>query len=184
LILLAAEGAAGGGVFPRSPQDFAVMKEEARGRWFEAAAIIGKALDEVMEVLPEIRSWIDKNRGDRNYGEIAEDLEEELAWLFRGRFAWRAGFARLRDYPRRLKAIRARLGRVSALPIVKDLEKMDKIKRLWGQWYTAWMKEPDDPRLWEHGWMLEELRVSIFAPEVPVAMKVSEKRVEEAWAKL
>ncbi|RYD28413.1 MAG: DUF3418 domain-containing protein, partial [Verrucomicrobiaceae bacterium] len=183
LILLCAEGAAGG-VFPRSPQDFAAMKEKARGRWYDAAAAIGRALDETMELLPEIRTWIDRNRGDRNYGEIAEDLEEELSWLFRGKFAWRAGFAGLRDYPRRLRAIRARLGRVSSLPIVKDLEKMDKVGRLWTPWYQAWMKEPENARLWSHGWMLEELRVSIFAPEVPTVMKVSEKRVEDAWGKL
>ena len=183
LILLCAEGAAGG-VFPRSPQDFAAMKEKARGRWYDAAAAIGRALDETMELLPEIRTWIDRNRGDRNYGEIAEDLEEELSWLFRGKFAWRAGFAGLRDYPRRLRAIRARLGRVSSLPIVKDLEKMDKVGRLWTPWYQAWMKEPENARLWSHGWMLEELRVSVFAPEVPTVMKVSEKRVEEAWGKI
>jgi ATP-dependent helicase HrpA len=89
----------------------------------------------------------------------------------------------LRDYPRRLKAIRARLGRVASLPIVKDLEKMDKVRSLWSPWYEAWMKGPDEPHLWSHGWMLEELRVSIFAPEIPTVAKVSEKRVEEAWAK-
>lgn len=180
LILLAAEGAAGG-VFPRSPDDFRTMKEKARGNWFDAATKIGKALDETLDLLPEIRTWIANNKGDRNYGEIAEDLEEELLWMFRGRFAWRAGFAGLRDYPRRLKAIKARLGRVSSLPIVKDLEKLDRVKRLWSPWFGAWMKDPDDPRLWAHGWMLEELRISIFAPEIPTIVKVSEKRVEESW---
>ncbi len=183
LILVSAEGAAGG-AFPRSPEEFGELSGKARGRWYDAAAVIAKAMDESIGLLHEIQEWISKNRGDRNYGEIAEDLEEELAWLFRGRFAWRAGFSRLRDYPRRLRAMKARLGRVSSLPIVKDLEKMDKVRRHWGPWHQAWMNAPDDPRLWEHGWMLEELRVSIFAPEVPTVVKVSEKRIEEAWARL
>ena len=183
LILLCAEGAAGG-VFPRSPEQFSELKEKARGRWFDAAAVIGKALDEVLEMLPEITAWISKNKGDRNLGEIADDIEEELRWLFRGKFAWRAGFSGLRDYPRRLKAIRSRIGRISSLPIMKDLEKMERVRRLWEPWFQRWMGHPDDPSLWPHGWMLEELRTSIFAPDVPVVGKVSEKRVEDAWGRL
>jgi ATP-dependent helicase HrpA len=183
LILLATEGAAGG-VFPRSPEEFSVLTEKARGNWFVAAGVIGKALDETMELLPEIRGWIEKHRGDRNFGEIADDLEEELSWLFRGRFAWRAGFAKLRDYPRRLRAMKSRLGKIAALPVVKDLEKMDRVRRLWVPWFEAWNGAPDDPKLWEHGWALGELRISIFAPDVPVVGKVSEKRVEESWGKI
>jgi ATP-dependent helicase HrpA len=181
LILLAAEGAAGG-VFPRSPDEFHRLAEKARGRWFEAAAAIGASLDEVMEILPGIQDWISRHRGDRNLGGIAEDLEEQLAWLFRGRFAWHAGFSGLCDYPRRLKAIRSRLGRISSLPIVKDLEKMERLRRLWLPWFRKWTETPDDPVWWPLGWALEELRVSLFAPDVPCAAKVSEKRIAEMLA--
>lgn len=182
LILLAAEGAAGA-EFPNSPEAFRSMSERARGRWFEAAVAIGKSLDEILEILPEIRAWIAANRKDRNLGEIAEDLDEQLTWLFRHRFAWRAGFNGLRDYPRRLQAIRSRLGRVESLPLVKDLEKMDRLRRLWLPWFRCWTATPDVPVLWPHGWALEELRVSLFAPDVPCTSKVSEKRIEEMWSK-
>ncbi len=178
LILLAAEGAAGS-VFPRSPDDFRDLTEKARGRWYDAASVIGKAIDEIFEILPEIQRWITANLKDRNLGEIAEDLEEELAWLFRKDFAWRAGFTTLRDYPRRLKAIRSRLGRLSSLPIVKDLEKMDRFRRLWAPWFQRWTSHPDDPAHWPAGWALEEYRVSLFAPDIPVMGKVSEKKIEE-----
>jgi ATP-dependent helicase HrpA len=178
LILLAAEGAARK-VFPRSPDEFAALKEQARGNWYEAAAIIGKAMDEIFDLLPEIQQWIAANRADRNLGEIAEDLEEQLTWLFRKDFAWHAGFAGLRDYPRRLRAIRSRLGRVSSLPIVKDLEKMQRLRRLWQPWFQHWTAKPDSPRTWPHGWALEEYRVSLFAPDIPLLGKVSEKRIEE-----
>ena len=178
LILLAAEGAARG-VFPRSPDEFAALKEQARGNWYEAAAIIGKTMDEIFDLLPEIQRWITANRTDRNLGEIAEDLEEQLTWLFRKDFAWHAGFARLREYPRRLRAIRSRLGRVSSLPIVKDLEKMQRLRRLWQPWFERWTRKPEDPRFWPHGWALEEYRVSLFAPDIPLLGKVSEKRLEE-----
>jgi len=178
LFLLAAEGAAGQ-VFPRSPDDFRNLTEHARGRWYESAAVIGKSLDEMLEILPDIRNWITANRNDRNLGEVAEDLDEQLMWLFRERFAWRAGFHGLREYPRRLRAIRSRLGRLSSLPIVKDLEKMDRLRRLWVPWFQRWTAAPEDPRHWSHGWALEEYRISLLAPDIPLLGKVSEKRLEE-----
>ena len=182
LILLAAEGAAGG-VFPRSPDEFRAPQRAGAGTLVRSR---GGDRQEPRRsrwrMLPEIRAWIAANRNDRNLGEIAEDLEEQLAWLFRHRFAWRAGFAGLRDYPRRLRAIRSRLGRLGSLPIVKDLEKMERLRRLWLPWFQRWTANPDDPALWPHGWALEELRVSLFAPDVPCVGKVSEKRIEEMLA--
>ncbi len=183
LILLAAEGAAGG-VFPRSPDAFHVLTERARGRWHEAAAVVGKSLDGVMEILPEVRAWIVAQRKDRNLGPVAEDLDEQLAWLLRGQFAWRAGFERFRDYPRRMQAIRSRLGRLTSLPLIKDLEKMERLRHLWLPWFRRWTETPDDVRLWELGWMLEEYRISLFAPDVRCLGKVSEKRIEERVAAL
>lgn len=176
LILLAAEGAAGG-VFPRSPEGFAKLNEQCKGKWFEAATKIGVVLDEVVESNREISAWVEANRGDRNFGEIATDLEEELSWLLRGRFAWRAGYARLIDYSRYFRAIRSRLGRVESLPLVKDLEKMDTLRRYWEGWYVDWQSALDNASHWEAAWLLEEWRVSLFAPDVGARIKVSEKRV-------
>jgi ATP-dependent helicase HrpA len=182
LILLAAEGAAGR-AFPKSPDEFRAVTEKARGHWFDAASAIGKSIDEIMDLLHEIRDWVEKNRNDRNLGPVAADIEEQLLWLFRGQFAWRAGFSTVRDYPRRLKGIRSRLARISSLPLVKDLEKMDRVRRLWTPWFQQWIANPEDPKLWSHGWALEELRISTFAPDVPVQGKISEKRIEESWQK-
>ncbi len=179
LILLAAEGVSGG-AFPRSPEEFSKATEVARGKWFEAATRIGQALDEIVEGEREVRGWIAANAKDRNFGEIATDLEEELSWLMRPSWAWRAGFERLVDYPRRFRAVRSRLGRVASLPLVKDLEKMDLQRPLWIEWFDRWVSEPDNASLWEVGWLLEEWRIQIFAPDVEVKGKVSEKRVEKA----
>ena len=178
LILITAEGAAGV-VFPMSPDEFGAVTEQARGRWYDAAAVVGKVTDEIFEILPEIQRWVATNRKDHNLGEIAEDIEEQLAWLFRKDFAWRTGFGGFREYPRRLRAIRSRLGRISSLPIVKDLEKMDRFRRLWQPWFRNYTAQPEEPIHWPVGWALEEYRISLFAPEIPLLGKVSEKRLEE-----
>ena len=80
--------------------------------------------------------------------------------------------------------MRSRLGQIASLPMIKDLEKMERVRRLWEPWYERWMSAPDDVKLWDYGFALGELRISIFAPDVPVVGKVSEKRVEDAWEKL
>ena len=39
-----------------------------------------------------------------------------------------------------------------------------------------------DPRLDEFAWMLQELRVSLFAQQLRTPMPVSVKRLERVWA--
>ena len=178
LILLAAEGVAGGD-FPRSPAGFSKLAQDSAGKWFEAGTKIGSALDGIVDGVREVKEWISANTKDRNFGEIALDLEEEISWLMREGWAWRAGFGRMVDYPRRFRAIRSRLGRIRSLPLVRDLEKMDVISGYWVRWYEAWRLRPDEAALWEAGWLLEEWRVQLFAPDVELRGKVSEKRVAE-----
>jgi ATP-dependent helicase HrpA len=180
LIAVAAEGALGGKRFA-TPQDFAAKAKEAKGRWFEAASAISKSLDSTFEAVGPVRQWIHDNTKDRHLSAVAADLEEELTWLLRPRFVWRAGFLRMRGHDRYLRGIRSRLGRIASLPLVKDLEKMERVRKYWQPWFIEWTKRPDDPALWHYGWLLEEFRLSLFAPDIPAEMKVSEKRLGEGF---
>lgn len=182
LVSLAFERAAN--VAPRTGSGFSAAAAKMKAGCYDAAAEIGKSLDATLEILPELRQWVEANRRDRNLADIAEDVGEELDWLFRAGFAWKAGHARLVDYPRRLRALRSRLGRVASLPIVKDLEKMQRLRKFWRPWFREWTRNPERPGLWETGWLLGEFRVSLFAPDVPVLGKTSEKILGEALAQL
>jgi ATP-dependent helicase HrpA len=42
----------------------------------------------------------------------------------------------------------------------------------------------DDPRLAEFRWLLEELRVSLFAQELKTPMPVSVKRLHKVWSSI
>ena len=182
LILLAAEGAAG--EFPKSPAAFRTLSEGLRSEWHDAASRIGNTMEALGDPLMDIQAWIVEHQGDRNLGEVAEDLDQQLGWLLRGRFAWNAGFGRLLEYPLRFQAIQSRLGRIQSLPIVKDLEKLERFRAQWEPWHERWTAEPENPRWWEHGWMLEDLRISIFAPDLKAPSKISEKRVIRNWEAL
>ena len=134
--------------------------------------------------MPAIREWIAKHQGDRNLGVVAEDLEEQLSWLFRGRFAWHAGFQRLLEIPWHLQAIQSRLGRIESLPIGKDLEKLETFRKHWEPWFKEWTAEPENPKWWAHGWLLEDWRAVYFAPDLKCPRKSSEKRVHENFSTL
>lgn len=177
LLLLTAEGVVAG-EFPRSPQNFAKAHDNTRGKWFDAATQIGQALDEIVAAERTVRTWITSHHGDRNFGEIATDLDEQLSWLMREGFVWKTGFQYFIDLPRRFRAIRSRLGRIESLPLVKDLEKMNLIRPLWDDWCQRWKSNPNDPALWEIGWLLEEWRIQTFAPDVELKTKTSEKIIK------
>ncbi|MCE2959312.1 MAG: ATP-dependent RNA helicase HrpA [Akkermansiaceae bacterium] len=177
LLLLTAEGVVRG-EFPRSPQNFAKAHENAKGKWFDAATQIGQALDEIVTAERTVRTWITSHQGDRNFGEIATDLDQQLSWLMREGFVWKTGFQHFIDLPRRFRAIRSRLGRIESLPLVKDLEKMNLISSLWNKWYKRWTSNPNNPALWEIGWLLEEWRIQTFAPDVELKAKTSEKIIK------
>jgi ATP-dependent helicase HrpA len=180
LIALAGEGALGAKRIS-TPGDFAAKAKDAKGRWFEAATAIARSLDSTFDAAGPVRQWIHDNRKDRHLSAVTADLEEELAWLLRPRFVWRAGFTRMRSHDRYLRGIRSRIGRISSLPLVKDLEKMERVRRYWQPWFIEWTKRPEDPSLWEYGWLPGEFRLSLFAPDIPVEMKVSEKRLAEGF---
>jgi ATP-dependent helicase HrpA len=49
---------------------------------------------------------------------------------------------------------------------------------------VAARKGVPDPRLEEFRWLLEELRVSLFAQELRTPMPVSVKRLQKVWASI
>ncbi len=88
----------------------------------------------------------------------------------------------LAHYPRYLKAIALRLDKLRTDP-VRDAQRMQEVAGLQAPWLreVAARKGISDPRLEEFRWLLEELRVSLFAQELRTPMPVSGKRLQKAW---
>ncbi|MGY2120703.1 ATP-dependent RNA helicase HrpA [Nocardia gipuzkoensis] len=117
--------------------------------------------------------------------DIADDVRHQLDNLvFRG-FVSETGAARLRELPRYLQAAVARL---EALPgsAVRDRQGMAELDRVLAAYDRFVESLPANrrhaPAVTEIWWMIEELRVSLFAQKLGTPFPVSAKRIEKAIA--
>ncbi|WP_280189173.1 ATP-dependent RNA helicase HrpA [Nocardia gipuzkoensis] len=117
--------------------------------------------------------------------DIADDVRHQLDNLvFRG-FISETGAARLRELPRYLQAAVARL---EALPgsAVRDRQGMAELDRVLAAYDRFVESLPANrrhaPAVTEIWWMIEELRVSLFAQKLGTPFPVSAKRIEKAIA--
>jgi ATP-dependent helicase HrpA len=110
------------------------------------------------------------------------DITQQLAGLVPPRFVSATDPPRLGHLARYLKAVSARLDKLRAEP-ARDAQRMAELAPLVQNFLRARaaLKGRRDPRLDEFRWMLEELRVSLFAQELRTPMPVSIKRLERVW---
>ena len=92
-------------------------------------------------------------------------------------------YTQLSHFPRYLKAAQARIDKLRADP-ARDQRQMAEMAPLVTQYQRARsaLKGAPDAALDEFRWLLEELRVALFAQELRTPMPVSVKRLQKAWA--
>ena len=114
----------------------------------------------------------------------ATDIQAQLQGLVHKRFLTENEYTQLAHFPRYLKAINVRLEKLRADP-ARDT-------KLMAEWQSAaapYLRQAKDrqagkntdPKLVDFRWMLEELRVSLFAQELRTPMPVSAKRLQKVW---
>ncbi len=114
----------------------------------------------------------------------AEDVSEQLGNLVFAGFVAATGYEHLVDVPRYLSAAEQRLTALVAAP-VRDVRGAEVIGRCEDAYAAACDLAPPGPLpedLDAIGWLLEELRVSLFAQNLRTKVSVSEKRVMTAIA--
>ncbi len=112
---------------------------------------------------------------DRHAGAIA-DIGNQVGSLVYPGFLTQIGPDRIADVRRYLQAIAHRIGRITQDP-GRDSAAMATIHGLEAELDRITEALPGDPGLMEAAWMLQELRVSLFAQAIGTKGKVSEVRV-------
>ncbi|MCY7300629.1 MAG: DUF3418 domain-containing protein, partial [Ilumatobacteraceae bacterium] len=116
----------------------------------------------------------------------AADAREQLDRLVRPGFVAATGIARLADVVRYIRAIDHRLSKLPEDPY-RDATKLRDVAAVEAR-YVALLRrtERDDitPEFIDVGWLLEELRVSIFAQQLSIARAVSLTKINKTLAAL
>ncbi len=75
-----------------------------------------------------------------------------------------------------------RLDKAKQGAMERDLEHSQAIRPLWQNYLQSKMKNV--PKLIAYRWLVEELRVGLFAQELRTPMPVSVKRATKSWEEL
>lgn len=165
--------------WPDSEAAFRARIDEARPRLNlvgqELARTVAEVLGEHASLarrLPQLRAW----------PAAAADVQQQIADLMPGRFIAATAWDQLRHLARYLRAIGIRLDKLREDP-ARDARLMAELAPLLQNFRRALAqrKGAGDPRLDEFRWMLEELRVSLFAQSLRTPMPVSAKRLHKTW---
>jgi ATP-dependent helicase HrpA len=117
------------------------------------------------------------------HSQANQDVRAQLEWLLHKRFIADTPYERLQHLPRYLKAVSLRIEKLRSNP-VRDTQCMVQLQPLLQAWQKLRQAQQDimDPRVDEFAWLMQELRVSLFAQELKTPVIVSVKRLEKMLA--
>jgi ATP-dependent helicase HrpA len=167
--------------WPESDKDFAARSKEAKARLNlvgqEIARLVGAVLTEyqaLQKALP----------GFKAQPQATQDIRSQCERLLHKEWVAATPYERMQHLPRYLKAINVRLEKLRANP-ARDAQNMAQLAPLLQQWQRRLQaQQGSDPRLEDFAWMVQELRVSLFAQELKTPVIVSVKRLEKILAGL
>jgi ATP-dependent helicase HrpA len=118
---------------------------------------------------------------------LGADVRAQRAQLVYPGFFSATPWAQLGHLPRYLQALDRRIAKAAADP-ARDAKHAQTVAALWER-YRARAEanraaQRIEPALDTFRWMIEELKVSLFAQELRTPFPVSYKRLEKAWAEL
>ena len=167
---------------PTDATAFARTIENGRGRLTLIANDVARS---AAAILLEHTAAVRKLRDARAPKDVGDDVTTQLARLVPKRFVAGTKWAQLQQLPRYLKAIVMRLDKQRADP-ARDAQRLAELRPIESRYWRhlAERKGVADARLDEYRWLLEELRVALFAQELRTPQPVSVKRLEKVWAQL
>ncbi len=174
--------AAGGGP-PRDPEGFTALVTTAREQLLPLTTDTVRRVEAVLTQAREVAIAIGAAPGRRVPDAAIADLRRQMGGLLHGGFVAGAGRRRLPDVVRYLRAMAHRLEKLPA-NAARDALWMQQVaavtaefEQLRGQ--VPATGTPDDP-VARIRWMIEELRVGLFAQTIGTPRAISEQRVYKA----
>ncbi|MGH9039601.1 MAG: DUF3418 domain-containing protein, partial [Acidimicrobiia bacterium] len=161
---------------------FAALRDAVNAGLVDTAVYVATVVGGILVVA----AGIDEQLGDTPPAPLrpaVADLRRQLAGLVFPGFVGVAGARRLGDVLRYLSAMERRLDKL-AEGTRRDTELMGRVRALEEEYHQLRDTRPGDPDVEAVRWMLEELRVSLFAQTLGTAHPVSETRIRRELERL
>ena len=162
---------------------------EFRSRRANRAQRIAIATQWVAQWLPKLADAFHRFRGQwetfprERLPQVVEDIARQQAWLARDRFLAETPWQWLQHYPRYYLAMQYRLEKLLSGNAARDLQLLADLGRLQAQISglpsDTELTAGDAEQRQECLWLMQELRVSLFAQPLGTAEKVSIPRIEK-----
>jgi ATP-dependent helicase HrpA len=167
---------------PTNQSSFKLRLDEGRGRLNLIAQEIARL---AASILAEYVAAQRKLKDAKPSKEVVDDVQAQLTRLMPKRFLAATPYAQLQHMVRYLKGATLRLDKLRIDP-ERDVKRLAELRPLEQRFWRvcAERRGAHDARLEEFRWLLEELRVSLFAQELRTPQPVSAKRLEKVWAQL
>ncbi|WGS40813.1 ATP-dependent RNA helicase HrpA [Burkholderia sp. JSH-S8] len=164
---------------PDDDASFHARRDEGRSRLNLLAQEIARL---VGQILAEYAGLAKKLAQAKPFAAVHADLQQQLSALVGKRFVIDTPYVQLAHFPRYLKGIALRIDKLKADP-ARDAKQQAELQPLVQQYQRAVSQRGGvtDARLAEFRWLLEELRISLFAQELRTPMPVSVKRLYKVW---
>jgi len=171
----------------RERAEFERRMEGCRGRLQDAVQSLAEDAGRVLSAYADLRHQLARPL-PQAFAQALADIRDQLAHLVFKGFFMQTPPQWLRHYPRYLNAIALRHTKLTAAGLLPDTQRMSTIRPLWEAWKERREKHREagvrDPQLDLYRWLLEEMRVSLFAQELKTSLPVSLKRLEAQWMKV
>ena len=166
---------------PRNEKAFKEQIKRARSRLPAVKEALSRYLQETAAAYAELNGKLGKHP-------LTHLLRQRLQTLLAAGFATRTPWAQWPRLPIYLKAMTLRLEKYSSNPARDAAREADiqELEQMWQEKTDGLVKQgqPVSDDLAAFRWMIEELRVSLFAQELKTPYPVSVKRLLKEWEKL
>lgn len=171
---------------PRTNADFMKLKARARTR---LPAVSQAIVRQVQAVATEYQLLINMQaKMPTTVNRLKRDVEQQMHGLVYKNCFTQTPWEYLQHIPRYLKALNLRIQKQPANPD-RDGKNAASVGLIWQKWQDKMNSLQQShlnipPALQDFRWLIEELRVSLFAQELKTPLPISSKRLDKIWAEM
>jgi ATP-dependent helicase HrpA len=166
---------------PRAQRAFDEQKKRAKARLPAVADAAIRHAGAIVEASQHLQQVLAQSG---SLGRVVQDVKAARERLVFPGFLRRTPWERLEHVPRYLRGYALRLQKYRA-NAERDQKHAHTIHTLWMNWESRAKADEDagrrDEKLEDFRWLIEELRVSLFAQELRTPFPVSAKRLQKFW---